>query len=81
MIIGFLFGGRGSRGDDSGGGWWAVTHQTQVPLGLIRAPIHLEVGTAVASMAVVRLMTGSDHILFKPISPCNKVTPLQFLLN
>ena len=22
MIIGFLFGGRGSRGDDSGGGWW-----------------------------------------------------------
>ena len=22
MIIGFLFGGRGSRGDDSSGGWW-----------------------------------------------------------
>lgn len=43
----------------------AVTHQTQVPLGLIRAPLgltqaptHLEAGTAVALMAVVRLMTG-----------------------
>ena len=36
----------------------AVTHQTQVPLGLIRAPTHLEAGTAVASMAAVRLMTG-----------------------
>lgn len=36
----------------------AVTHQTQVPLGLIRAPIHLEVGTAVALMVAVRLMTG-----------------------
>ena len=43
----------------------AVTHQTQVPHGLIRAPlgltqapIHLGAGTAVASMAVVRLMTG-----------------------
>ena len=36
----------------------AVTHQIQDPLGLTRAPIHLEVGTAVALMAVVRLMTG-----------------------
>ena len=43
----------------------AVTHQIQDPLGLIqvllgltRAPIHLEAGTAVASMAAVRLMTG-----------------------
>ena len=43
----------------------AVTHQTQVPLGLIRdplgltrAPTHLVAGTAVALMAVVRLMTG-----------------------
>ena len=43
----------------------AVTHQTQVPLGLIqvplgliRAPTHLEAGTAVASMVAVRLMTG-----------------------
>ena len=36
----------------------AGTHQTQVPLGLIRAPTHLEAGTAVALMAVVRLMTG-----------------------
>lgn len=43
----------------------AATHQTQDPLGLTqvllgltRAPIHLEAGTAVASMAVVRLMTG-----------------------
>lgn len=36
----------------------AVIHQTQVPLGLIRAPTHLEAGTAVALMAVVRLMTG-----------------------
>ena len=43
----------------------AVTHQIRAPLGLIqvllgltRAPIHLEAGTAVALMAVVRLMTG-----------------------
>ena len=36
----------------------AVTHKTQVTLGLIRAPTHLEAGTAVALMAVVRLMTG-----------------------
>ena len=36
----------------------AVTHQIQDPLGLTRAPIHLEAGTAVASMAAVRLMTG-----------------------
>ena len=36
----------------------AATHQTQDPLGLIRAPTHLEAGTAVALMAVVRLMTG-----------------------
>ena len=50
----------------------AATHQTQDPLGLTqdplgltqvllgltRAPIHLEAGTAVALMAVVRLMTG-----------------------
>ena len=43
----------------------AVTHQTQVPLGLIQvllgltqAPTHLEAGTAVASMVAVRLMTG-----------------------
>ena len=36
----------------------AVTHQIQDPLGLTRAPIHLEAGTAVALMAVVHLMTG-----------------------
>ena len=36
----------------------AVAHQIQDPLGLTRAPIHLEAGTAVASMAAVRLMTG-----------------------
>lgn len=36
----------------------AVTHQIQDPLGLTRAPIHLEAGMAVASMAAVRLMTG-----------------------
>ena len=36
----------------------AVTHQIQDPLGLTQAPIHLGAGTAVASMAVVRLMTG-----------------------
>lgn len=36
----------------------AVTHQTQVPLGLTQAPTHLEAGTAVALMAVVRLMIG-----------------------
>ena len=36
----------------------AVTHQIQDPLGLTRTPIHLEAGTAVASMAAVRLMTG-----------------------
>lgn len=43
----------------------AVTHQTQVPLGLIQvllgltqAPTHLEAGTAVALMVAVRLMTG-----------------------
>ena len=43
----------------------AVTHQTQVPLGLIRAPLgltqaptHLVAGTAVALMVAVRLMTG-----------------------
>ena len=36
----------------------AVTHQIQDPLGLTRAPIHLEAGTAVASMVAVRLMTG-----------------------
>ena len=43
----------------------AVSHQTQVPLGLIRAPLgltqaptHLEAGTAVALMVAVRLMTG-----------------------
>ena len=42
-----------------------VTHQIQDPLGLIQvllgltlAPIHLEAGTAVASMVAVRLMTG-----------------------
>ena len=36
----------------------AATHQTQDPLGLTQVPTHLEVGTAVALMAVVRLMTG-----------------------
>ena len=36
----------------------AVTHQTQVPLGLTQALTHLEAGTAVASMVAVRLMTG-----------------------
>ena len=36
----------------------AVTHQIQDPLGLTQAPTHLEAGTAVALMAVVRLMTG-----------------------
>ena len=36
----------------------AVTHQIQDPLGLIQAPIHLEAGTAVASMVAFRLMTG-----------------------
>ena len=43
----------------------AVTHQTQVPHGLIRAPLgltqaptHLVAGTAVALMVAVRLMTG-----------------------
>ena len=36
----------------------AVTHQTQVPLGLTQAPTHLEAGTAVALMVAVRLMTG-----------------------
>lgn len=36
----------------------AVTHQIQDLLGLTQAPTHLEAGTAVALMAVVRLMTG-----------------------
>lgn len=36
----------------------AVTHQIQDPLGQTQAPTHLEAGTAVALMAVVRLMTG-----------------------
>ena len=36
----------------------AVTHQIQDPLGLTRALIHLEAGTAVASMVAGRLMTG-----------------------
>ena len=36
----------------------AATHLIRAPLGLIRAPTHLEAGTAVALMAVVRLMTG-----------------------
>ena len=36
----------------------AVTHQIRAPLGLTRAPIHLEAGTAVALMVAVRLMTG-----------------------
>ena len=35
-----------------------VIHQIQVPLGLTQAPTHLVAGTAVALMAVVRLMTG-----------------------
>lgn len=35
-----------------------VTHQIQDLLGLTQAPTHLEAGTAVALMAVVRLMTG-----------------------
>lgn len=38
----------------------AVTHQIQDPLGLTRAPIHLEAGTAVALMAVVRLIAGNS---------------------
>ena len=43
----------------------AVTHQTQVPHGLIRAPLgltqaptHLVAGTAVVLMVAVRLMIG-----------------------
>ena len=46
MIIGFISGGRGSgsHGDDSGSGWWGVTHQTQVPLGLIRARLIWRLG-------------------------------------
>ena len=35
-----------------------VIHQIQDPLGLTQAPTHLVAGTAVALMAVVRLMTG-----------------------
>ena len=38
----------------------AVTHQIQDPLGLTRAPIHLEAGTAVASMVAVRLIAGNS---------------------
>lgn len=38
----------------------AATHQIQDPLGLTRAPIHLEAGTAVALMAVVRLIAGNS---------------------
>ena len=37
-----------------------VTHKIQDPLGLTRAPIHLEAGTAVALMAVVRLIAGNS---------------------
>lgn len=35
-----------------------VTHQIQDLLGQTQAPTHLVAGTAVALMAVVRLMTG-----------------------
>ena len=54
----------------------AVTHQTQVPLGLTQAPTHLVAGTAVASMVAVRLMTGEClFIEYKLIFPYSKVTP------
>ncbi len=47
--------GGGSHGDDSGGGWWGGDSSDSGSSWSTRAPIHLEAGMAVASMAAVRL--------------------------